>query len=69
MARLIRSAADPWITVLMAVRSARFRWRPGRSANAADCPPPAEDSRSIPCSPTFGQYPVEKFSIPGYPSK
>ena len=28
MARLIRSAAEPWITVLIAVRSARLRLRP-----------------------------------------
>ena len=28
MARLIRSAAEPWITVLIAVRSARLRDRP-----------------------------------------
>ena len=28
MARLIRSAAEPWMTVLIAVRSARLRIRP-----------------------------------------
>ena len=43
IARLIRSAAEPWITVLTAVRSARFRFRPGRVLDPVDRPAAAED--------------------------
>ena len=58
MASLIRSAAEPWMTVLIAVRSGRFRWRGRAATNAADRAPPTEDGTNIPSSGTFFQYPV-----------
>ena len=43
IARLIRSAAEPWMTVLIAVRSARFRDSAGRRLDPTDRPAPAQD--------------------------
>ena len=43
MARLIRSAAEPWMTVLIAVRSARLRDTAGRRLDPVDRPAAAQD--------------------------
>ena len=48
MARLIRSAAEPWMTVLIAVRSARLRDAAGRRLDAVDRPAAAQDRLDAP---------------------
>ena len=47
IASLIRSAAEPWMTVLIAVRSGRFRWRDVPRRMPLNRTSPAEDGTNI----------------------
>ena len=67
MARLIRSAAEPWITVLTAVRSARLRIAAGRVLDPVDRPAAAEDRLDPPASPApISSVRVMNASTPAY---